>query len=1065
MGERTRNYNWSQTTLGTPDRWPQSLRTTLSIILHSKFPMFLFWGPELLCFYNDTYRPSLGNDGKHPFALGKPGSEVWPEIWPVIKPFIDQALSGGEATWSEDQLIPIYRNGKLEDVYWTFSYSPVSDESRQAAGVFVTCTETTGKVVNLKQLEESNHQLQFAIDAAEMATWDFNPITDTFTANQRYTEWFGIPAAQETANSLALRVIAAEDRERVIAAYKKTLVYGSGSLYDIEYTIRPKGLPERVLRAKGKAWFNEQKIAYRFNGTLQDVTKEAYARKELSNKQQTLELAIDIGELGVFTIDLRTNTATCSQQIMDWFGLAEEQLPLAEILSKIHPDDRAFTEETIERSVAKERNGRHDLTYRLISPKDKKLRHLRSIGQVQFEAGTPVSLSGIIQDVTEPVKARRALEESSQRFQQLIQDATVGIIVLTGAAMNVELVNEAYGRLIARTPAELTGRNLFDLIPDAEAYYRPFLDSVMQSSKPVYLYDSPYTVVTNGKQIKGFLNIVCQPYRNANSDVVGVMVLCSDVTDQVLSRKKLEQSEHRIRSLIESAPFPIGVYTGKEMKIELANRTMLDTWGKGDGVIGKLYSNVLPELDNQEIFEQLDGVFSTGIAFHAKNQRVDLVVDGTLQPFYFNYSFTPLFNASGAVYGVMNTAANVTDLNFTKQKVEESERNLRNMIVQAPVAMCILKGPEHIIEIANERMFELWGKPAEAAMHQPMFEAVPESSGQGFEALLQDVYKTGITFNDSEKEVRLFRNEKLETLYLNFAFEPLYEARGVISGIMAVAVEVTEQVLARRKIEEVVAQRTHELAAINETLSRTNHELARSNQNLEEFAYAASHDLKEPIRKIHFFTDRIKNSFKGRMTDADQQFFARMEVASRRMSSLIDDLLSYSQVNLRPRTFDDVDMNQLLDLVLSDLDLEIEEKGAVIHREKLFNIRGHHRQLQQAFQNLISNALKYNKPGVTPKIRIGCKKLRGNDTGLPLSADEQQQGYHLIQVTDNGIGFEQKDAERIFNVFTRLHGNTEFQGTGVGLSIVRKVIENHNGYIAAESEPGKGATFKIFLPA
>ncbi len=163
MGEICRSINWSATVLGSPETWPQSLRTTLSIILNSKFPMFLFWGPDLICFYNDAYRPSLGNKGKHP-AVGQKGKDLWPEIWDDIKPLIDNVLNGGEASWSEDQLLPIYRNGQLEDVYWTFSYSPVADESGKPAGVFVTCTETTDKVISLKDLQHSNASKQLLND-------------------------------------------------------------------------------------------------------------------------------------------------------------------------------------------------------------------------------------------------------------------------------------------------------------------------------------------------------------------------------------------------------------------------------------------------------------------------------------------------------------------------------------------------------------------------------------------------------------------------------------------------------------------------------------------------------------------------------------------------------------------------------------------------------------------------------------------------------------------------------------------------------------------------------------
>ena len=168
MGKLMRAKDWSKTCLGKIDTWPLSLRITLSILLNSKFPMFLFWGRQLTCFYNDAYRPSLGNQGKHPFILGAPGEEAWPEIWHIIKPLIDQVLAGGQATWSEDQLIPIYRNSKIEDVYWTFSYSPVRDETGNIEGVFVTCNETTAKVLMLKRIEESERNFRTLINESPL---------------------------------------------------------------------------------------------------------------------------------------------------------------------------------------------------------------------------------------------------------------------------------------------------------------------------------------------------------------------------------------------------------------------------------------------------------------------------------------------------------------------------------------------------------------------------------------------------------------------------------------------------------------------------------------------------------------------------------------------------------------------------------------------------------------------------------------------------------------------------------------------------------------------------------
>jgi two-component system sensor histidine kinase VicK len=176
MGELTRSFDWSNTLLGHPVTWSQSLLTTLSIILKSKFPMFLWWGSELIQFYNDAYRPSMGNNGKHPKALGQHGVYCWPEIWPVIKPLIDQVMSGGEAIWQEDALIPIYRNGMLEDVYWTFGYSRVIDGNGGIGGVLVTCVETTNKVKSqqivdrtLSELAESEARLNNLFTQAPVA--------------------------------------------------------------------------------------------------------------------------------------------------------------------------------------------------------------------------------------------------------------------------------------------------------------------------------------------------------------------------------------------------------------------------------------------------------------------------------------------------------------------------------------------------------------------------------------------------------------------------------------------------------------------------------------------------------------------------------------------------------------------------------------------------------------------------------------------------------------------------------------------------------------------------------
>jgi signal transduction histidine kinase len=240
--------------------------------------------------------------------------------------------------------------------------------------------------------------------------------------------------------------------------------------------------------------------------------------------------------------------------------------------------------------------------------------------------------------------------------------------------------------------------------------------------------------------------------------------------------------------------------------------------------------------------------------------------------------------------------------------------------------------------------------------------------------------------------------------------------------------------------------------------------LKRSNANLEEFAYAASHDLKEPIRKMRTFGDRLKTKLSNRLDEEEARMFERLEKSSERMELLVDDLLTYSHVSESPRQFETINMNEKLRRVMEDLEMTIEEKGAKITVDVLPTIHAHRRQIQQLFQNLISNSLKYSKPSVTPEIHISCKEVAGAEIGEQAIEEDRNKKFFLFTVTDNGIGFEQQYAERIFQMFQRLHGKHEYSGTGVGLSIARKVVENHQGYILAESEPEKGATFKVFLP-
>lgn len=257
--------------------------------------------------------------------------------------------------------------------------------------------------------------------------------------------------------------------------------------------------------------------------------------------------------------------------------------------------------------------------------------------------------------------------------------------------------------------------------------------------------------------------------------------------------------------------------------------------------------------------------------------------------------------------------------------------------------------------------------------------------------------------------------------------------------------------LANAELEEKVGARTQALLQYSE-------ELQRSNRELEEFAFVASHDLQEPLRKIRAFGDRLQQKFSTQLGDSGSDYILRMQLASERMSTLIDDLLSFSRVTTKQRPFVRVDLNEVMWRVMDDLDYSIEETNAQLHVDPLPTIDADPSQIAQVFMNLIANSLKFHAPGMRPIITITC------ETNVVSPITDDSRAWCCLRHSDQGIGFEAQYAERVFSLFQRLHGRDEYSGTGIGLALCRKIVERHGGTITAQSALGEGAVFTVYLP-
>ena len=317
----------------------------------------------------------------------------------------------------------------------------------------------------------------------------------------------------------------------------------------------------------------------------------------------------------------------------------------------------------------------------------------------------------------------------------------------------------------------------------------------------------------------------------------------------------------------------------------------------------------------------------------------------------------------------------------------------------------------------------------------------PKDIAARYDADDQYVFKTGAPIRNREEPAR---PAAPNVHWLATTKMPLRDGTGRIIGLVGVSTDITQRKLDEEKLRMFAAQ------------------LERSNAELASFASVASHDLQEPLRKIQAFGDRLRAKCSEQLGEQGLEYLARMDNAAKRMQTLIQDLLKLSRVTSRAQPFAACDLGRVVGEVLGDLEVRIEQTAAAIEIGELPTIDADPLQMRQLFQNLIANALKFQKPGAPPLVRIFAEEA---GVGCAIPGAQAREPMCRISVQDDGIGFDPKFAEQIFAVFQRLHTKTEYEGTGIGLAVCRKITDRHGGTIVATSVEGQGATFIVTLPA
>lgn len=348
---------------------------------------------------------------------------------------------------------------------------------------------------------------------------------------------------------------------------------------------------------------------------------------------------------------------------------------------------------------------------------------------------------------------------------------------------------------------------------------------------------------------------------------------------------------------------------------------------------------------------------------------------------------------------------------------------------------------EGLIVYTNKYFYELIELPYEKVIGTLFFDLVHEDSKLKFEQLFIQALK-----NQSKGEINLIVNGQIIPVYISLtSLQPKLATVGII------ITDLTE----KKKNEEVILQ-------YQKDLELKNIELVHSNSELASFAYIASHDLQEPLRKIQTFSNRLLDKEFEHFSDSTKDYFQRITAASTRMQNLITALLNYSRLNGDEVEYTLTDLNVIVEEVKANLNELIIEKKAVIETAPLPSLEIIPHQVYQLFSNIIINAIKYSKPGVPPLVTINASIVSAND--IEKQSPFPGKKFWEIRISDNGIGFEQKYAEKIFELFQRLHGKKEHEGTGIGLAICKRIIQNHGGFIKATGIPGMGANFYCYIP-
>jgi PAS domain S-box-containing protein len=680
-------------------------------------------------------------------------------------------------------------------------------------------------------------------------------------------------------------------------------------------------------------------------------------------------------------------------------------------------------------------------------------------------AGRKRAEAAALRAADELARSQQVTADTLAMLDTFLTNAPIGIAFFDREFRYVR-INEHLAAANGRPVADHLGRPVREAVPDLPAEILADLEAVAATGQSIV---NRLAVGRPGDPSRVWLSSYF-PVRAPNGRFLGVGVIAQDVTERRANEARLIESEARKSAILAAALDAVIAIDHEGRVIEFnpaAERTCVYTRAEAMG--RDLADLIIPPAHREDYRRGLAHYLATGEG-RVLNRRIEMPArrkDGSEFP--AELAVTAVSLAGRPVFTAY--LRDITERKLADDALRQSRDRFRTLVEAVPQMVCVSDPAGAVVQV-NARWVEVTGLKLARTPDwlAPVHPSDLPAARNAWEQALR------VPPDHFAHECRIRAGDG-EYRWMLVGVVPLRDANGDVAQWVATFTDIEDQKRQSETLGALVRMRTAELVSSNQLLreeigERTQAEeraqlavveLGRSNQELEKFAYVASHDLQEPLRKIQAFGDRLTKKYRDILGTEGQEYVDRMRAAADRMRTLINDLLTFSRVTTKGQPFAPVDLGQIVADVLSDLETRVVQTEGKVDVGLLPTVAADALQMRQLFQNLTGNALKFHKPGVPPVVTIRSAPwvaLKADaDPPAPVGA-----GYR-ITVADNGIGFEPEYADRVFEMFQRLHARGEFEGTGIGLAICRKIVQRHGGEITARGRPGEGATFIIDLPA